>query len=353
MLFLSETEKANWSRLGRDLLANESSPIDVSGDVRANLIPPFHFFMGTLLTANGHAEPGTGWFREGLMREEEGLFSNTFLSSFLERHDGRFVMPNVAFVDPRPFVHFTTVPAIKDSRQRFIEQCGHSLPAFSDGFRIIDIGCGNGALVCALLQHLREVGKIDEVAEILLVDASQAMVDLAAGTVGKVFPQSSVSTVHSKIEEFSNKIDRRFDVALSSLAYHHLPIDQKLAHLEVLRQWCDHFVIFELDANHDTPEMHSPELLLSVYQSYGRVIDFVFAHDAEVEVVLACVDRFLMTEELSLLTQPRGVRTEYHMLRTQWHEALQEGLGREFACLCDSSAYADEHFVLFTMHYGR
>ncbi len=208
MLFLSEQEKTNWSKLGRDLLARKSKPVDVSGDVRANLVPVFHFFMGTLLTANGHGECGREWFREGLLREDEGLFSNTFLSSFLERHGGRFVMPDAAFVDPRPFVHFTTVPAIEESRQRFIEQCGHSLPTFSGRFRIIDIGCGDGALLCALLQHLREVGKIDEVAEILLVDASRAMVELAAETVGKVFPQSSISAVHSKMDEFSDKIDR-------------------------------------------------------------------------------------------------------------------------------------------------
>ena len=36
MLFLSEQEKTNWSKLGRDLLARKSKPVDVSGDVGAN-----------------------------------------------------------------------------------------------------------------------------------------------------------------------------------------------------------------------------------------------------------------------------------------------------------------------------
>jgi hypothetical protein len=40
-------------------------------------------------------------------------------------------------------------------------------------------------------------------------------------------------------------------------------------------------------------------------------MDFVFSHDAPVEVALACIDLFLMTEAVSLLTQPRGVRSDY------------------------------------------
>ena len=83
------------------------------------------------------------------------------------------------------------------------------------------------------------------------------------------------------------------------------------------------------------------------------MIDFIFEHDAPVEVALACVDCFLMTEEVSLLTQERGVRNDYHMLRNQWHEAFQTGLGKDFACLCDSVCFDDDHMNLFTMHYGR
>ena len=107
-----------------------------------------------------------------------------------------------------------------------------------------------------------------------------------------------------------------------------------------------------MDANNDTPECSSPELALSVYQSYGRIMDFVYAHDAPVDVVTDCIDAFLMTEVISILTEPRGVRTDYHMLRTQWHDLFSAVLCPEFSLRSDSACYADEYMTLFTMHYG-
>ena len=79
----------------------------------------------------------------------------------------------------------------------------------------------------------------------------------------------------------------------------------------------------------------------------------VFAHDAPVAVVLACVDRFLMTEAISLLTQQRGIRSDYHMLPSQWTELLQSTLSPDFCCLSDGNCYADEYLSIFMLHYGR
>jgi hypothetical protein len=148
-------------------------------------------------------------------------------------------------------------------------------------------------------------------------------------------------------------LDTRYDVALTSLAFHHMPHEDKEVHLSRLEPWIGHFLLFELNANNDLPALHSPELALSAYQSYGRMMDFVFSHDAPVEVALACIDLFLMTETVSLLTQPRGVRSDYHLLRSQWKDLLDGKLGPAFAYGCDSLCYADEYLDLFTLHYQR
>ncbi|MDQ1256614.1 MAG: hypothetical protein QG656_1212, partial [Candidatus Hydrogenedentes bacterium] len=166
-------------------------------------------------------------------------------------------------------------------------------------------------------------------------------------------PEDVIRTATTRIENFSDAIDHKYDIALSSLAYHHMPLETKLMHLEKMRQWIDHFIIFEIDANNDTPELHTPELALSVYQSYGKIMDFVFAHDAPMEVVIPCIDSFLMSEAVSLLTQARGVRNDYHALRGQWHDVFMRGLGKDFTCLSDSTCYGDEYMCLFTMHYGK
>lgn len=355
MLFLSRSEIEQWEASREEIAAKEIDPERFdSGHVRSNLLPAFKYFIGAFLTDSGHGDLGEKWFVSGATSEEGGYFSNAFMTSFLDRHSGALTMTEPAFADPLPFVHFSTIPIIQKAREQFFQQCGRSMPRFPHPVRVMDIGCGDGALIVKLLQELRSsAGKIDNVAEILLIDPSPAMLRLAEETVRRAFPGTAIKTVNHRIEGFSDKIDSRYDIAVSSLAYHHMPLEKKRFHLERLKPWIDHLVIFELNANHDQPERHSPELALSIYRSYGRLIDMVFDHDAPVELVLACVDRFLMTEVLSLLTQPRGLRTDYHMLDSQWSELLDSTLDRDFDRLCDSICYSDEYFSLFVKHYGR
>lgn len=217
----------------------------------------------------------------------------------------------------------------------------------------MDIGCGDGALTVRLLKHLLEEGKVPGFSEILLIDPSSAMISMAREKVSAAFPDVLITTDNARIQDFSESIDRHFDIAMSSLAYHHMPIEDKKVHLSRLKPWIDNFLLFEMDANNDTPDLDSPELALSVYQSYGRILDFVFSYDAPVEIVIDCIDSFLMTELVSLLTEPRGMRTEYHMLRSQWMNLFKYVLGDEFTLRSDSTCYADEYCGLFTLHYGR
>lgn len=353
MLFLSEEERREWKRYADEILRIFPTPGYYDTKVRPNLVPAFHFYIATLFASKGLGEHSTEWLETGTLAEEDGLFGCGFLLGFLKRHGGELIMPAVAFQDPRPFIHFSGVPAMKEARRQFVRQCGHSLPVFERPVRFMDIGCGDGALTTALLTHLVETGKIPGISDILLIDPSPAMAALAQKTVGSAFPDAGTEIENSRIQNCSDKINTSFDIAISSLAYHHMPLELKRIHLSRLKPWIDHVFLFELDANNDTPEVFSPDLAFSVYQAYSRIIDFVFAHDAPVELAIDCVDSFLMTELVSILTQPRGIRTDYHMLRSQWNALFQQTLGPEFSCRCDSSAYADEYMTLFTLHYGR
>ncbi len=353
MLFLSRAESAEWTGLAGEILVSGASPGDAPTPVRKNLLPAFHFYIGTMLSSRGKGDAGREWLRSGAMIEEDGLFSSAFLLGFLERHEGRLIKPDVAFRDPRPFIHFSGVPMMARSRERFVVQAGHSLPVFDAPLRMMDIGCGNGALTVALLKGLVDVGKTDAPGEVLLVDPSPAMLELAEKEVLGAFPDLSVKSVNLPVQEFSGHIREHYDLAVSSLAFHHMPYEEKKVHLSRLSPYFDHFLLFELDANNDTPEWESPELALSLYQSYGRIIDFVFSHDAPIEVATSCVDLFLITELISFLIEPRGIRTDYHMLRTQWNDLFADALGEGFSLGCDSPCYADEYLTLFTMHYWR
>lgn len=353
MLFLSTAERRQWAGYANDMLFESPQPGFCDSEIHKDLIPAFHFYIATFLAAHGKGDQGIEWLESGTLAEEEGLFGCGFLLGFLKRHGGRLAAPAAPFQDPRPFIHFSGVPVMRAARQQFIRQCGHSLPVFDRPVRFMDIGCGDGALTAALLTHLVEAGYVPGIREVLLIEPSPAMAALAEHTVRAALPGVDVAVRNSRIEDCSLSIDHPFEIAMSSLAYHHMPLEQKRVHLSRLKPWINHLVLFEMDANNDTPALHSPDLALSVYQSYSRIIDFIFTHDAPVDLAVECVDSFMMAEIVSLLTEPRGKRLDYHMLRGQWHALFGEVLGPEFSCRCDSSAYADEYMTLFTLHYGR
>jgi SAM-dependent methyltransferase len=353
MLFLSETEKREWAEYADEILSSFPVPGTFDTRIRKNLIPAFHFYIGAILAAKGFGRQGIVWLETGALIEEKTLPCCALLRGFLIRHNYRMVKPAIVFKDPRPFIHFASVPGMTGARQQFIWQCGHSLPQFKEPVRFMDIGCGDGALTAALLLHLADSGKIPGIAEILLIDPSPAMTAMAETTVRTAFPNARITVENGPIQDFSGSIDRKYDIAVSSFAYHHMPLEEKRIHLFRLKPWIDHFILFDMEANNDTPEQFTPEIALSVYQSYGRIMDFVCSNDAPEELINDCMDSFLMAEVISILTEPRGTRSDYHMLRRQWNDLFSEVLGPEFSPLCDSAAYSDEYMAIITIHYGR
>jgi ubiquinone/menaquinone biosynthesis C-methylase UbiE len=261
-------------------------------------------------------------------------------------------MPALCFEDPAPYVHFTTTPVMKSSRKTFIDYFSHTVDKYDRPFRILDIGTGDGTLLSNILTKLLETEKIKEISEVMIVDPSKGMLDLASKTILDTHPGITLKAIHCRIQELTDHIDGHFDIAMSSLAFHHMPYEDKTTHLKRIKKHINNFIIFELDANNDTPDINTPELDLSVYFSYGRIIDLVFSHDAPIHLAEETVDKFLLTEAVSFLTQERGTRTDYHMLRTQWHDLFQKSFGSSFECRSDVTCYSDEYLDLFALHYG-
>jgi SAM-dependent methyltransferase len=339
--------------MGRAVVAKSTVPASFHGEIRAPLLPVFRLYAGVLLYSQGQEELGRDWIRAGSMEEGESLMLNVYLSAFLERQHGRLVMPTVCFEDPRPYVHFTGVPQMVNMRRSFGKALAHSLPRFARPVRILDVGCGDGGMLALLLDRLRQAGKIGDLETILLVDPFTAMLEKAKATLSAAFPGVEIKSICNRIEAVAPRLDARYDIAVNALAYHHMPLEHKRLHLAQIGPWIDHFVLFELDANNDSPEVGTPEMALSAYQAYGRMIQFVFSHDAPVDVAVHCVDNFLMTELVSILTQPRGRRTDYHMLQKQWFELLDQVLAPEFALGGYHVCHADEGVNFFMAHYAR
>jgi len=353
MIFLGNDESRNWKYAAARVVNSGGELVNAGDFVRPGLVPAFHYYTGTMLLAQGMNSQGAAWINAGLAGEQGGLFSNAFLASYLARNNGKLVIPETIFADPAPYVHFAGTPELLDSRTAFRSHCVRTLPLYSKPLRIMDIGCGHGIVLADLLTDLRKAGLVRDIDEILLIDPSEGMLKLAKENVSRAFPGIRVNLSQARIEELSDKIHGDYDIALASLSYHHMPYETKLFHLKKMKNRLGCFILFELDANNDTPELHSPELALSVYQSYGAMMDFIFANDAPIELALSSIDRFLMSEAIYFFTEARGKRSDYHMLRSQWQQVFREGLGQDFSCLCDSTCYADGNMGLFTMIYSK
>ncbi len=100
MLFLSEVEKKTWAEYAREITGSSATPVQYEERVRANLLSAFDYYIGSQLALQGQNTRSVEWLEAGTMCEEDGLFSSTFLLSFLARHNGKIIKPAVAFADP-------------------------------------------------------------------------------------------------------------------------------------------------------------------------------------------------------------------------------------------------------------
>ena len=189
MLFLSEHESRDWRALAGRVLDSGGAVIPVDGLVRPGLAPAFHYYAGTMLLAKNMNAAGREWINAGVAGEQGGLFSNAYLASYLNRNDGRLVIPETIFADPAPYVHFAGTPLIRDSRVSFRTHCTDALPAYTKPLRIMDIGCGHGMVLADLLLDLRKAGRIGDVGEILLIDPSEGMLKLAMQNLAPCSPK--------------------------------------------------------------------------------------------------------------------------------------------------------------------
>lgn len=345
--YLSRDEARAWKDLARKLLAGDQPDLDGQPE---SLKPALCYFLGTGLLNDGRPGPAMDWLRRGA--DIEPVRASGYLLDYLERNEGVLVAPEPSFDDPRPWAHFSSLPHLLSARATLVDFCAGSLSEFEAPVKMMDIGCGNGRLTVAVLKELLAAGKAAGVEEVLVLDPSTEMVRAAASSVSEAFPEARVTAVEDDLQGSSSTLAGGFDIGLCALSVHHMPYEKKAVHIGELAERVDNLIVFELGANHDTPDMNSPELVYSIYQTFGQSLEYIFSREAPAEVQRACADIFVMSETVSLLSAPRGERTEYHMMRGQWHELLGdccEGM----TCLGERTCYSDEYCELFALHYGR
>jgi SAM-dependent methyltransferase len=350
MFCLSTEEIEEWRALAVVALRAGGFDPSILEDLSPAMRPAVCYYLGTALLAGGRVTEARRWLECGAGIEP--LRASSYLLDYLERNEGELRPVQPGFSDPRPWAYFSSLPHLRSAREALIGFCERSLPVSERPLRVMDIGCGNGQLSVAVIKRLIDSGKATDVADLMLLDPSARMLEAAGSNASAAFPGTKITTSEGKLEESSSVLPGGFDLALCALSVHHMPYEQKEVHIGALCQAVRNVIIFELGANHDTPEMGSPELAYSVYQTSGQSLEYIFEQDAPIEVQRACADIFVMSETISLLSEPRGKRTEYHMKRKQWHELLETIGSPEMTCLGEMTCFSDEYCELFALHYG-
>lgn len=355
MQFLSTKESGQWKILLDTIIREQKDPDE--GFEYINLIHhgrrcAFCFAAGVRLAESGYLKEAFSWLTAGAAFE---CIENTmcgYSKSYIAKNGG-LVTSSHPFGDPTAYLPFTEVTPLKSGKEIFIAEMIRSLPDFNREVRLLDIGCGDGSLTGQIIASLLRRGLVLGISELDLVEPSAPMLSCAASDLSALYPDMKINSHEGPIQDVSTHLSQDTDIAIASLSCHHMPYKDKEFLFNQIAKKTRHLLVFEIDADHDLPEKNSPELLVSVYQSYGRLITMMLNHPSLPEAGERCADYFLMAEVISLLTEERGVRRDYHMLKEQWNVLLAKSLGPEFTLKCDTTCYADPWMRLFFLHYGK
>jgi len=352
VLTLEARDDANWNHLLPEVISGRAEPGgQVEHQLPAEQVGAFRFFAGTTLA--GRSDPrASAWLEAGAAADGPELRASSYLAELLHRR-GHLEAPECAFDDPRAFVHFATLPAMQACRAQFVAFAVDSLPSESGSLRVLDVGCGDGGLLAELLPALLAAGRWDEVSTITLLDPSPAMISTAKARLASAWPDARVEGRVSRLEFVASTLQGHYDLVLGSLSLHHMPAEVKRRALSALAPSIEHLLLLELDADHDSPEVGSPRLAASVHQTYGWMLAQILGPATPDEVARESADQFVAPELVSLLTQPRGSRSEYHMRRERWLSLLSEAMGPEIRPLGTRTALSTPHADLFALHVGR
>jgi hypothetical protein len=201
--------------------------------------------------------------------------------------------------------------------------------------RVMDVGIGDGSQMLQVIQELAEGGSRLQELEVLGLDPNASMLELATEALtGQSTQSTGIDVSFTPLNHTLMKLRLgrlgHVDVVTSTIAFHHMPRDQKAKQLEKIRDLTPGLlVISDADTHHDIDLLKGdPRLVYNARTFYGTLFDMLktkLPPDRAAELF----DRFLTDGDIkNILTLPTRKRMEYHMSAIRWLNML-EGTGYE------------------------
>jgi Methyltransferase domain len=264
----------------------------------------------------------------------DSLFS-AVLSDYLEQTQA-FIPASNAFEEATPYNVWTQTDFYKSQMAGTLEAIaafGRRVPpSFANGDpTIIDIGPGNGVLLVEIVNRLLDIHHMEKV-HLILIEQSPKMLSEAQKYCQESIPIPVTFTlilghIQEVIEKQLASLEKHRPVWFvnASLSLHHMPKEIKVATMKKLASISSCCLISDANCNHDLPDKDTPELVYSVTENYGSIIQDVLKSSASESDKKLCVNNFLLTEAINILRNDREHRGDYHALIHEWQEIAEQG----------------------------
>jgi hypothetical protein len=287
-------------------------------------------------------------------------------ASFLARYlieKGQFAPTAVAFESTVPYDVWAATRFYRGYRRNTLRALSEFIrgnaPAADLAVPVIcDIGPGNGLLLGDIVAEALGMYRLSKI-KVVIIEMSQNMLDATVSHLQSRFgSQVECVSIKGRIQDIraedlkSASGGQEFWFTTGSASLHHMPAEMKRDVFRTLAKVSPRLVVTDFVANHDLPEMGSPELIYSVSNFYAYIIDDVWNTTSEsAERRWEAIANFFLTEAINMLTKPRLSRIDYHASVELWNDVAAEAGYKSNRTFFTS--YDDKRPITFTTSYSQ
>jgi hypothetical protein len=330
--------------------------LEIAESIRPELSEPeFTFSYAACLLANHHREKEA---IELFGMNPDDTFC-TVMKNFIE-DVGEFKMVSKVFKDARPYHIYTQTPLYKAHEAALVKNISKfaktNPPPSGETVTIIDIGQGDGELTAQYVSRLVDQYNLEKV-RLVFIDPFEDQMHMAAEHCKEAIPANcEIIKISAKAQELSaqqvNQLQSLKPVwfITAALSVHHMPKEQKIPMLRTMKSISDHFILAEVDWDHDLPAKDSPELIWSVARNYGFIYRDVLELPISVEERKLCLYHFLVDEAVNILKQDRNNRIDYHTQIPEW-QSIAQSAGYRCSAPTPTYMFGEEPFIFMMEFY--